>query len=376
MNYIRNNIKMNLGIVITTAFLTACGGGGNNDDNTPVKETPKDSQIRYNQLTGTAFSATPLEAASVTAVCKDGTGFKAKVTTDAQGKWKGDVNSTQLPCRLEVISDQQVYHGYAIKTGNVNLNPLTDLLIANATNQVPSIWYKTGSGIDEGRLKASNQALIKELKNKGYSIDESKDLINTVSNLSSSEYQVIKDLTLAIAASKTIVDINALLLLVKDGNLTQIPQKLDIVIPWKINLLACASTSLPTSSGSQYGKCSSDILTDFEENNLIDLNSNDICSLKKQGDTITLKKNATVLSVILDQEPQDGVYIQNDGIFNVPGPIYQVIGNTGIYDMNLQYTQGIVQFSKLGQPFAVYFKSPTKEVHCVNPEIKKIIEAN
>mgnify|MGYP003398294926 CR=1 FL=1 len=80
--------------------------------------------------------------------------------------------------------------------------------------------------------------------------------------------------------------------------------------------------------------------------------------------------------MILDQEPQDGVYVQKDGIYNVSGPIYELIANTGIYDMNLQYTQGIVQFSKLGQPFSAYFKSPTQEIRCVTPEIKKIIMAN
>ena len=302
MNYSFNNIKMNLGIAVVTVLLTACGGGSSNNDNTPVKDTPKDPQMTYSQLVGTTFSTTPLQSASITAICKDGGGFKEKVITDAQGKWKGDVNSTQLPCRLEVTSSQKQYHGYATKAGNVNLNPLTDLLIANATSQLPSIWYKTGSAIDETRLKTSNTALLKTLKSKGYNIDESKDLIGTVSDLNSDEYQVTKDLISTIEKSITIKDFNELLLLIKDGNIGQIPNKTSIsenLPSLQINPNACIKID-----EINYNHCNSTVINDFVENQLI-TPMGEQCTLTKVNDKLVLSNGKIAVTALLNSEEND-----------------------------------------------------------------------
>ena len=88
MNYSFNNIKMNLGIAVVTVLLTACGGGSSNNDNTPVKDTPKDPQMTYSQLVGTTFSTTPLQSASITAICKDGGGLKKKLLRMLKGNGK------------------------------------------------------------------------------------------------------------------------------------------------------------------------------------------------------------------------------------------------------------------------------------------------
>lgn len=363
--------------VLSGFLLSACGGGSSDSQNPSVPNSSTHLPPQnYAEISGVAFSNQALALVKVNAICKDGSGFKSEVTTDQDGKWSGEVNASQFPCRIEVQADRK-YYGYAQKTGNVNLNPLTTLVIAGSSGRLPSDWFKEEKDLDVTRLKNTIQNLIAELKQEGYSIDEKRDLLNSMSNLNTVEFKVVQELLAAIEANPNIEDFEALLLLIKDGNISQIPTKLNMVItaPWNINLNACVRSKLEGSDHLEmYLKCSGAVLKDFETSDLVDHDSDLSCSLHKENNTMTLTRGAQSLSVILDQENEDGVHIDHN-ILNDDGfPSYLLVSSTGVYDFNMQYNQGFFNFWHSGKLMGAYIKGPETEIRCLHPDFKKLME--
>ncbi|MDO1747266.1 hypothetical protein Q2349_27170, partial [Escherichia coli] len=99
----------------------------------------------YKLISGTAFSSSVLNCANVTAICIYGPGFKDKVIAIAHGQWQVEIDTSIFPCRLEAKAEGQTYHSYIDHEGRVNINPLTDMVVAYASNQVPVTWYQSGS---------------------------------------------------------------------------------------------------------------------------------------------------------------------------------------------------------------------------------------
>lgn len=91
---------------------------------------------------------------------------------------------------------------------------------------------------------------------------------------------------------------------------------------------------------------------------------------------ITLTRGTKSLSVKLDKEEEDGVAVFAEGTFFDDGPEYNVVANTGVYDLNYQFTQGMLQFSSKGMLQEVYFKAPELEIRCFHPDLKKILVEN
>ena len=162
---------------------------------------------------------------TVTASCKDSVGFKEEVVVDEHGVWLGQVDSSKFPCRLEVKANEHSYHSYISQAGRVNINPFTDLAIAYASTQLPATWYQSGS-ITVDQLKSANTALVNELIKKDYSLDSKTDLFTTEIKTVNPLHLAIQALLDAIQGSNSIQDYNALLTLIKDGNLSQLPEKL------------------------------------------------------------------------------------------------------------------------------------------------------
>ncbi|MBL2057181.1 hypothetical protein ELJ02_40570, partial [Klebsiella pneumoniae] len=75
----------------------------------------------------------------------------------------------------EAKAEGQTYHSYIDHEGRVNINPLTDMVVAYASNQVPVTWYQSGSMTTE-KLNSANSALVAELIKKGYGINNDMDL--------------------------------------------------------------------------------------------------------------------------------------------------------------------------------------------------------
>lgn len=177
-------------------------------------------------LKGTAAVGAAIEGASVTALCADGSGFTQAVTTDAKGGWTGTlVESASLPCALRVEggTPSVVLHSYATAAGTVNVTPLTDLIIALATSQVPQIWFDGDSWqIESSALQQSQEALIDALVEAGYTVPNGNPY-TTAFAIGDAWDRVLDQLAEAIENDGAIEDYEALLLLVTDGSLANLP---------------------------------------------------------------------------------------------------------------------------------------------------------
>lgn len=233
--------KSLLSACIAASFLlTAC-----HDDDDQHSNTSPTPTTTYSNLAGTAAVGAAIKNASVTASCKDGTGFKNEVKTNEQGEWSGQVDSTKLPCALEVkASDTQTLHGYAAKAGNVNITPFTDLALALASSQTPSDWFKTYQPILETTLKTAVDNLTKQLRADGYVLPENFDLLTTKFAIGDSFDKALDAFAASLAANQaTIKDYAALIEKVKAGDVAALP---DVVATTPTPTIeTCASNKLP-----------------------------------------------------------------------------------------------------------------------------------
>lgn len=300
----KTSIKFSL--LIMLVLMVACGGEKGNNTSEADKSSDE-SKIAYSSITGTAFGFTTLNNSNVTANCKDGVGFKDEVKVDAQGKWQGQIDSSKFPCRLEVKANEQSYHSYISQAGSVNINPLTDLTITYASMQLPNTWYQSGMMTEE-KLKSANAALVAELIKKEYSLDSKTDLFTTEIKTANPLHLAIQALFEAIQGSNTIENYNALLTLVKDGNLTQLPAKSDKVVINPLNIIVNTAACQQYDSGmiERYNYCASNVLPDFKEDQLI-TPFGEKCILTKAGSTLTVSNGKLTISAFINGEEEDEI---------------------------------------------------------------------
>ncbi|MDT1913585.1 hypothetical protein FPK81_21855, partial [Acinetobacter baumannii] len=95
------NIIFKITSVLSVILLVACGDENSNSVSEEKIAQSTQNQVTYKLISGTAFSTSVLNGANVTAICKDGLGFKNKVIVNAQGQWQGEIDTSKFPCRLE-----------------------------------------------------------------------------------------------------------------------------------------------------------------------------------------------------------------------------------------------------------------------------------
>lgn len=318
-----------ISLLVMPVLMVACGGGNDNNASA-VDKSSDESQIAYSAISGTAFGFSTLNNANVIAKCKDGIGFKEVVKVDTQGKWQGEIDGSKFPCRLEVKANEQSYHSYISQVGSVNINPLTDLAIAYASTQIPTTWYQSGI-IDEEKLKSANSALVAELIKKEYVLDNKTDVFNAEIKANNPIHLAIQALFAAIQGSNTIQDYNALLTLVKDGNLSQLPEKMknlniDInlddlpgVIDFstaKFNNKACTQVENTTEL---YSHCNKDVIGDFKNLSLVSIvgvSDSGIltkpCGVYKHGENLTIQTGGKSITAQFTSQSFDQIFYQND----------------------------------------------------------------
>lgn len=117
--------------------LSGCGGGGG-ESNLPAART----------LSGVAAVGSPIVNGSISASCAAGSTLTA--TTSGTGSWQVTLSSTHtLPCAVQLsggiinaAANTTPYHAIATAPGNVNITPLTDLMVANLTGAAtPNTWF-------------------------------------------------------------------------------------------------------------------------------------------------------------------------------------------------------------------------------------------
>lgn len=135
--------------IIIGLILAACGGGGASGGGTTQTVT---------SLSGTAAVGFAVVNGTVNIKCASSTAI-APSTTSAAGAIQVNLTGQTLPCALQVtggtingVGNTNNYHSIATSAGNVNVTPLTDMLIANlAGTATPTTWF---AGLTTAKLAA------------------------------------------------------------------------------------------------------------------------------------------------------------------------------------------------------------------------------
>jgi len=127
MKLFKSNFTLGL-ISAAVVTLTACGGGGGGS-------TGPDGTV--SRVTGVAATGLAIDNGRVTLKCVTGTTSATATGTD--GSFSIDVSSVTLPCVARVTytdsaNAQKKLHSLVSTTGNVNITPVTDLLVAKLSN--------------------------------------------------------------------------------------------------------------------------------------------------------------------------------------------------------------------------------------------------
>ncbi|WP_062810779.1 hypothetical protein [Alcanivorax sp. NBRC 102028] len=156
------------GIIGLGLMLAACGGDG-------MASSPADqggAPTTDATLQGTAAVGQAIANATVTATCKDGSGFTlSPVTTDNNGKWSGQIDSDQLPCVLELSGGTPAIDltSMAFAPGTTNISQLTQLALAMAGTDANLNWKTTvANWPTKAQVDAAVSDFVQTLKEKGY----------------------------------------------------------------------------------------------------------------------------------------------------------------------------------------------------------------
>lgn len=158
------------------ATLTACGGGSGGVGGSPVTGTPT--------VSGVAATGTAIANGQVSLRCA--TGETSPVRTLADGSYSIDLSKVTLPCvaRVDFVDaagKAQKLHSLAQVAGNVNITPVTDMLVASlsstgvaadAFDKFDATEVKTYSN---ERVQTASKAVKAELLSKGVDISHLPD---------------------------------------------------------------------------------------------------------------------------------------------------------------------------------------------------------
>ncbi|MCB1705207.1 MAG: carboxypeptidase regulatory-like domain-containing protein [Halioglobus sp.] len=225
-----NAIVRPLGLTLTLGLsflLGACSGGSSSSNGSGVVNevvTPTPTPTTQT-LEGTAAVGAAIVDGIVTARCANGNSFTEEVKTDADGSWSGTIDSAALPCALQVSGGTPAVtlHSYAAAPGTVNITPLTDLVLALATLQTPQDWFNGFSG-DSVDIGTASGTLLDKFAGNGFDIPSTGNPFTTPFTTNGTGWDGLLDqIGQSIADDPGLADHAALVTIVKDGNLDNLP---------------------------------------------------------------------------------------------------------------------------------------------------------
>ncbi len=190
-------------------------------------------------ITGTAAIGAPIIGGTVVARCSNGRGFEGDeaVMTQDDGSFTGYIEVDALPCALQVTYDMQVYdpeldiyvqeqgalHSSISEFSIVNITPLTDLIVANASNLLPADWFLSDNWVTiQSKLLQSQDEVLLRLIEAGFNLPSLPfEPFTTPFDIGDSWDKLLDDIQEVVVA--TLGSHQQLLNLVKDGNLIAIP---------------------------------------------------------------------------------------------------------------------------------------------------------
>lgn len=163
--------------IATAVLLAACGGGSGSD--------PAGSRART--LSGTAAAGLPL-VGSVT--IKDANGVTRTVSIGGNGAYTIDVSGLSAPFLLRASGTAggatYVVHSAATSAdvnGNINITPLTDLILSNVAGQIATNYFDSGNfgSLNAAQLSAEAAKLKEKLLPvlQAMGVDAATDLLRT-----------------------------------------------------------------------------------------------------------------------------------------------------------------------------------------------------
>ncbi|MEJ2681364.1 MAG: hypothetical protein P8144_07775, partial [Gammaproteobacteria bacterium] len=163
----------------STLALTACGGGGSDDGRAGGGATAI--------LNGTAAAGAPI-IGQVTV--KDSLGNSKSALIEADGSYRVDVTELTAPYRLRAlgrVGGRSVklfsYAEAADVNGTINITPFTDLIVANAAQQIAETYFdsQTATSLDATVVAEQEAALQDKLQNvfKALKVSDAIDLLHT-----------------------------------------------------------------------------------------------------------------------------------------------------------------------------------------------------
>ncbi|MDI1246351.1 MAG: cytochrome c [Rhodoferax sp.] len=165
MAFLPHPLTRTLLVIAAGAVLTACGGGGSSG-----------GSATGSTVSGVAATGLAIDNGQVTLKCTIGS--TPAVSTQADGSYSVDVSHVTLPCVARVdFTDRRGRHGKLhslVKlTGNVNITPVTDMLVANLSSSGVSAdaYDKFDAdevkGFSEARVTTATRLLKTHLESKG-----------------------------------------------------------------------------------------------------------------------------------------------------------------------------------------------------------------
>jgi mono/diheme cytochrome c family protein len=171
MIQVSNFLKISL-LVSTIAALTACGGGSGA------------GTVAGSTVSGVAATGMAIADGQVRLNCAVGSAGPA--TTQADGTFSIDVSKVKLPClaRVEYVNSKgakRKLHSAVQTAGNVNITPLTDMVVANlsANGIAADAFNNLNAGEMQGytsdRIKTATHAVKTKLSSKGVDVTHLPD---------------------------------------------------------------------------------------------------------------------------------------------------------------------------------------------------------
>lgn len=178
-----------MAVVALAVGVTACGGGDSDtlDTSAPTSPTaptgpttPGTPDVPVaSKLFGTAAIGAPINGGQVQVRCNGGASILNAVTSSA-GAWQIDTTGQTLPCAVRVTGGSlptgQAYHSAALAFDNINITPLTDLMVANATGKLPAEWWGSNGPADLSAVTQPDLARALAALRAALGLDPLKDL--------------------------------------------------------------------------------------------------------------------------------------------------------------------------------------------------------